>query len=150
MIMDPADDTFEYDGVESLSENLEPDAGPVCLDCFTPCDKFQNYCHNCDSFNPINPLAAFLPFVRLRMHYGFYCMMWRMLWYDTKVSPVFRFVFLLFICFSVPIMFPFGIGFLLFNKDAKPNIPVKLKNTLLIIGTLITALEMSFYLFFLL
>ena len=150
MIMEPTDDTFEYDEIESLSENLEPDARPVCLDCFTPCDKFQNYCHNCDSFNPVNPLAAFLPFVRLRMHYGFYCMMWRMLWYDTEVSLALRFVFLLFICFSVPIMFPFGIGFLLFCENAKPYIPVKLKNTLLITGTLITALELSLYLFLLL
>ncbi len=144
--MEPTDDTFEYDQIESLTENLEPDAGPVCMDCFTPCDKFQNYCHNCDSFNPINPLAAFLPFVSLRMHYGFYCMMWRRLWYDIEVSLILRIAFLLFICFSMPIMFPFGIGFLLFSENEKPCIPVKLKNTLLITGALITTLELSLYL----
>ena len=144
--MEPTDDTFEYGGVESLSENLEPDAGPVCLDCFTPCDKLQYYCHNCDSFNPVNPLAAYIPFVRLRMHYGFYCTMWRMLWYDTKVSLILRLVFLLFICFSVPIMFPFGIGFLLFSKNAKPCISVKLKNALLITAIIVTVLELLLFL----
>ena len=142
MIMEPTDDTSEYDVIESLSENLEPDARPVCLDCFTPCDKLQYYCHNCDSFNPVNPLAAYIPFVRLRMHYGFYCTMWRMLWYDTKISLILRFVFLLFICFPVPIMFVFGIGFLLFSKNAKPYISVKLKNTLLITAILVTALDL--------
>lgn len=144
--MEPADDTFEYDQIESLTENLEPDAEPVCLDCFTPCDKFQNYCHNCDSFNPINPLAAFLPFVRLRMHYGFYCMMWRALWYDTEVSPILRIVYLLFICIPMPIMFVFGIGFLLFNKDAKPCISVKLKNALVITAILVITFELFLFL----
>ena len=79
--MEPTDDTFQYDGAGSLSENLEPDARPVCLDCF-----------------------------------------------------------------SMPIMFVFGIGFLLFSENAKPYISVKLKNTFLITAILITALELFLFL----
>ncbi len=81
IITEPTDDTFEYDGVESLSEDLEPDARPVCLDCFT-----------------------------------------------------------------MPIMFVLGIGFLLFSENAKPYISVKLKNTLLITAILITVLELFLFL----
>ncbi len=146
MIMEPTDDTFEYDGVESLSENLEPDARPVCLNCFTHCDKLQYYCHNCDSFNPVNPLAAYIPFVRLRMHIGFYCTMWRMLWYDTKVSLTFRFVLLLFMCFAMPTMFAVGIGFLIFSKNASPLVSTKLKYTLFITAVLAILIELFLFL----
>ena len=55
---------------EITDESLPDDALPVCPGCFEPCDPLTFYCPNCGSNETINPLASYLPFVRLRFNVG--------------------------------------------------------------------------------
>lgn len=57
-------------GDEITDESLPDDALPVCPNCFEPCDPLNFYCPSCGSNETINPLASYLPFVRLRFNVG--------------------------------------------------------------------------------
>ena len=49
---------------------LPPDAKPLCPRCLQPCDPLQYYCSNCDSNEVINPLASYMPYLRIRFNIG--------------------------------------------------------------------------------
>ncbi len=53
-------------------EYLPPDAKPLCPYCLQPCDPLQYYCTNCGSNEAINPLAAYMPYVRIRFSIGIF------------------------------------------------------------------------------
>ena len=136
-------DNIEFDRAKGCPPDvLSPDAQPLCHNCLAPCDRLQYYCHNCDSTEPINPLAAYIPFVRLRFHYGIFCNMWRMLWYGEVITLTCRLAFVLFIFLFAPIMFVLGLPLLLLIKSARPTIPAKLAVTLISITILLTVVRL--------
>lgn len=49
---------------------LPPDARPLCPKCLQPCDPLQYYCTNCGSNEAINPLASYMPYLRIRFAVG--------------------------------------------------------------------------------
>ena len=55
---------------ESVSMKIGEDAVPVCPNCLEPCDPLDYYCPYCDSNEAINPLASYMPYVRIRFHAG--------------------------------------------------------------------------------
>ena len=133
---------FDYTMGQGHSDVLTSDAQPLCSKCLTSCDRLQYYCHNCDSTEPINPLAAYIPFVRLRFHYGIFCNMWRMLWYNEAVSLTWRLSFVLFIFLFAPIMFVLGLPLLLLIKSTRSTIPAKLAVTLITVTILLTLVRL--------
>ena len=112
---------------EQLDDNFIPDdAQPLCLKCLTPCHPLQNYCHNCDSNEVINPLASYMPFVRFRFIYGAFGKMWRIIWYDKDASMIFRLLCLLIVAFFAPILFIVGLPYLFISqiKNAKLQVTI--------------------------
>ncbi len=83
---------FEDEGVE---EFIEEGALPVCPKCFRPCDPLQNYCNSCGSDEVINPLASYIPFVRIRYNYNGLLNMWRYIWCDEQGKMWRKLVYLL-------------------------------------------------------
>ena len=81
-------------------EFIPADARPLCPKCLKPCHPLQNYCDSCDSNDVINPLASYMPFVRIRFNIGMLCKMWRRKWYDKEASIIFRLL-----CWFVIILF---------------------------------------------
>jgi len=65
-------------------------ARPICPKCLSPCHPLQYYCHNCDCNEVINPLASYMPFVRIRFNIGMLCKMWRLIWYDKEARVIFK------------------------------------------------------------
>ena len=61
-------------------DELGLDAIPLCPKCLKPVDPQDYYCPHCDSNEPINPLAAYMPFVRIRYMYSVFGTMWRKMW----------------------------------------------------------------------
>jgi hypothetical protein len=88
------------EAVQLDDEFIPADAWPVCPKCLSPCHPLQYYCHNCDSSEAINPLASYMPFVRIRFNIGMFCKMWRRKWYDKEASIIFRLL-----CWFVIILF---------------------------------------------
>lgn len=82
----PAGNIKETEQVED--EFIPVDARPVCFKCLKPCHQLQNYCDSCDSNEVINPLASYMPFVRIRFECGFYGKMWRKVLYDKEASII--------------------------------------------------------------
>ena len=78
-MVDNSDNTYQpdEDNVQMSQGSFAPDATPVCPKCLRPCHPLQYYCQNCDSGEPINPLAAYMPYVRLRYMYSIFGTMWR-------------------------------------------------------------------------
>jgi len=114
--------TPSFEEAEQLDDDFIPDdAQPLCLKCLTPCHPLQNYCHNCDSNEVINPLASYMPFVRIRFIYGAYGKMWRKIWYDKDASIMFRLFCLLSITFFAPVLLIVGLPYLFIGqiKNAK-------------------------------
>jgi len=68
-------DTADSEAV--YEEYLPPDAKPLCPHCLQPCDPLQYYCNNCDSNEAINPLAAYIPYVRIRFSAGVFGKLFR-------------------------------------------------------------------------
>ena len=87
-----------FEEAEPFDEQLIPaDAWPLCPNCLSPCNPLQNYCSNCDSNEVINPLASYIPFVRIRFNIGMVVKAWRKMLYDKEASILFRLVCLLII-----------------------------------------------------
>ena len=124
------DNEFEVDP-EQVLESLDADAKPLCPECLNECDAHWYYCDHCNAFSPINPLAAYMPFVRLRMVCGFYITAWRRMWYDQDMSGAFRMLFAFFLCFAVPYFTFIALLFLVFCKDSTPGVSTKLKTSLI-------------------
>jgi hypothetical protein len=70
----------EQDTAEFESEQLAPDATPLCVNCLKPVNPKQYYCPYCGSNEAINPLATYMPLVRIRHNYDIFITMWRKLW----------------------------------------------------------------------
>jgi hypothetical protein len=78
---------------EELDDEFIPeDARPVCFKCLRPCDRLQYYCGVCGSSEAINPLASYMPFVRIPFNIGMAVKACRMALYDKETSMIFRFI----------------------------------------------------------
>jgi hypothetical protein len=107
-------DTSE--GEEVDDDYLPPDAKPLCPRCLQPCDPLEYYCTNCGSSDVINPLSAYMPFVRLRYQVGFYGRLWRRITYDSDTSILIKLAFLLFMILTMPLVFLVGLPVFLITK----------------------------------
>ncbi len=131
---------FEVDP-EQVEESLDADAKPLCFDCLCECNPLSYYCEHCNSSNPINPLAAYMPFVRLRMICGFYVTAWRRMWYDKDISAAFRALLVLFVCFYIPCFTIFASLFLFYDRKTISALPNKLKTPLIAITVFVILLR---------
>ena len=114
------------DGYDNLSEEkpvgeikdefIPEDAWPVCPKCFSPCHPSQYYCDNCDSNQPINPLASYIPFVSIRFNYSPFAGIWRKIWHDKDISLIQKCFYLLMIIMFVPVILVFGLPLFLIGK----------------------------------
>lgn len=108
------------DTEKSGDEFILEDAWPVCPKCFKPCHPLQSYCDNCDSNEVMNPLASYMPFIRIRFHAGMFGKLWRKTWYDKDTSLVCMLFFLFLIIFGAPVLLVVGLPLLLISKIKNP------------------------------
>ncbi|MHC4501540.1 MAG: hypothetical protein ACYS21_20825 [Planctomycetota bacterium] len=95
----------EHEEVKKLDDGLiSGDAWPVCPQCFVPCHPLQNYCENCDSNEAINPLASYMPFVRIRFNIGMLIKLWRRIRYDKETSIMSALFYLLLLVMALLIL----------------------------------------------
>ena len=84
---------------------LTADARPLCPRCLKPCSPLQYYCDNCASNEVINPLASYMPFVRIRFNAGMIGKLgWKIL-YDIEISIVYRLLLILMLIAAI-LLFP--------------------------------------------
>jgi len=83
---------------------IPEDAWPLCPKCLTPCHPLQFYCCNCDSNEAVNPLASYMPFVRIRFNIGMLFKLWRTGIRDKDRSMTRRLILLLLFIFGVLIL----------------------------------------------
>ncbi len=107
---------------EVSSDFVPEDAWPVCPKCFKPCNPLQNYCDNCDSNETINPLASYMPFVRIRFTAGMFGKIWRRIWNSKDTSIISKLFFLILIIFGAPIMLIVGCPLFLIGKIKDPQL----------------------------
>jgi hypothetical protein len=79
-------------------------AWPVCPQCLVPCHPLQDYCENCDSNEAINPLASYMPFVRIRFNIGMLIKLWRRIRYDKETSIMTALFYLLLLVMALLIL----------------------------------------------
>ncbi len=110
-------------GTEQVDDEFIPaDARPVCFKCLKPCHPLQYYCDGCDSNNVINPLASYMPFVRIRFRCGFCGDMWRKVLYDKESSIILR-LLCLFLTFAfAPILIIVGFPLFIIGKIENPEL----------------------------
>lgn len=95
----------DIEEAEQLDDDFVPDdAQPLCPKCLKPCHPLQNYCGNCDSNEVINPMASYMPFVRIRFNIGMLGNLWRRIWYDKHTSIICKLIFLFMFIFGVLIL----------------------------------------------
>jgi hypothetical protein len=84
------------DAENTEAGKIAPDATPLCLNCLKPVDPKQYYCPHCGSNEAINPLATYMPLVRIRHNYDIFITLWRKLWRRrTGSTAVIFFTFLI-------------------------------------------------------
>jgi hypothetical protein len=88
---------------EQEQDNLA-DAWPVCPKCFEPCHPLQSYCEHCDSNEVINPLASYMPFVRIRFNIGMLGRLWRRIWHDEETSIALKVFFWLLLILALMLL----------------------------------------------
>jgi len=92
----------EYQQDEQVDDDFIPDdAMPLCLKCLTPCHPLQYYCDNCDSNEVVNPLASYMPFVRIRFNIGMLGRLGYRVLYDKDISIILRVILLFLLIFGV-------------------------------------------------
>ncbi|MHC5075344.1 MAG: hypothetical protein ACYTFM_02795 [Planctomycetota bacterium] len=101
---------------------------PVCPNCFQPCEKFQDYCPNCGSNEPINPLSSYMPFVRIRFQVGMFHKIWRKT-FSPDVPLLHKVFFVFVILIGAPILLFIGLPLLFIEKVQD----VEFRNTLKLI-----------------
>jgi hypothetical protein len=108
----------DFEKADSEASKLASDATPLCVNCLKPVDPKQYYCPYCGSNEAINPLATYMPLVRIRHNYDIFITMWRKLWRGRIGSAtIILFSFLTAVC--VPIMLlglPFVLWLILRDK----------------------------------
>ena len=135
----------DYGGARKLDDDFVPeDAWPLCHNCLKPCNPLQNYCDNCGSNEVINPLASYMPFVRLRFAYGFFGKVWRKMWYDKEASIIFRLFCLLLIIVFAPILLIVGLPLLLIGKIPEP----KLRKITVVVFYIIAVILLMIFIYF--
>ena len=109
--------------VERVDDEYIPaDACPICPKCLKPCHPLQNYCDSCYSNEVINPLASYMPFVRIRFECGFYGKMWRKVLYGKEASIKLR-ILCMFLTFAfVPMLIIVGLPLFLIEKIENPEL----------------------------
>lgn len=112
----PADDHSSI----TADDVVPDDSWPVCPNCFKPVNPLRYYCDNCDSNEAVNPLASYMPFVRIRFACGIFGKMWRKIWHDKDTSIPVRLLCLLMILLFAPVMLVFGLPFVLTAKIKNP------------------------------
>jgi hypothetical protein len=70
----------DFEKADSEARELASDATPLCPNCLKPVDPKQYYCQHCGSNEAINPLATYMPLVRIRHNYDIFITMWRKIW----------------------------------------------------------------------
>ena len=108
----------EFDIIEDAGGG---DGGPVCPECLRPWDGVGYYCDHCGGNEAMNPLASYMPFVRIRFNAGMVGKVWRRFVGGQAVS-IWRRVFDLMI---VLVYFPFlviGLPFVVYSKWRKGKI----------------------------
>ena len=103
-------------------EFIPADARPLCFKCLKPCHPLQYYCDNCDSNNVINPLASYMPFVRIRFRCGFCGDMWRKVLYDKEASIILRSLCLFMTIAFASILIIVGLPLFFIDKIGNPQL----------------------------
>ena len=130
------DKDFAADGDGIISR----DAQPICSQCLQPGGTLQYYCANCGSNDPLNPLASYMPFVRLRFELGLIGKLWRRVL--NKETSMAMWVFsLLLVLFYTQTLLIVGLAFLLISK-IKDDV---LRKTVTIAFLVFLAIAMAFY-----
>jgi hypothetical protein len=137
----------EKRGEKSNDEFIPGDARPICPKCLTPCHPLQNYCENCDSNEVINPLASYMPFVRIRFNIGMFCKMWRKIWYDKDTSIKLKWFYLFMIVAFTPILIIVGLPLLLIGAIPEPKLRKTTVAAFYIIAVLLLVIFIYFGLF---
>lgn len=137
-----------YQQHKNLDNDFIPDdAQPVCPNCLEACNPLQNYCGNCDSNEVVNPLASYMPFVRIRFICGFFGKMWRKMWYDKEASIVFRLLCLFLIILFAPILLIVGLPLFLIGKIPQPKLREITVSVFYVIAIILLILFLYFNLF---
>lgn len=116
----PAENIRELERVDN--EFIPAGALPLCSKCLKPFNPLQNYCDSCDSNEVINPLASYMPFVRIRFNIGMFCKLWRRICYDKNISTVLRLFYLIMVTLGAPILTIVGLPLLLFVRISEPKL----------------------------
>ena len=103
-------------------EFILADARPLCPKCLKPCHPLQNYCDSCDSNDVINPLASYMPFVRIRFRCGFCGDMWRKVLYDKEASIILRSLCLFMTIAFASILIIVGLPLFFIDKIENPEL----------------------------
>lgn len=133
-------------GEQVDDEFIPVDSRPVCMKCLRPCHPLQYYCDSCDSNEVINPLASYMPYVRIRYICGFYGKMWRIVLNETKASMILWFLCLFLTIAFAPILIIVGLPLFLIEKIENPNIQRTIETVFYVI--LLTLLIIFFVMYF--
>lgn len=123
--MSQRDDNFpeeDYEEADSDTEKLAPDATPLCPNCLKPVDPKQYYCPYCGSNEAINPLATYMPLVRIRHNYDIFITMWHKLWRGRIGSAtiiLFSFLITVFASAMLLVGLPVMLWFILRDKHLR-------------------------------
>jgi len=79
---------------DSKNGDERGNATPVCPDCLRPVNPRAYYCPNCESNETINPLASYMPFVRIRFGVGMVGKLWRHILYDKRSNVTLKVLYL--------------------------------------------------------
>ena len=111
-------DEFTQDNSEPTEQQMivADDAVPLCPNCLRPCNPLDYYCLYCDSNEAINPLASYMPYVRIRFHAGMYGKLWRKSW-SSETSPKLCWLYLLIAFLYQPVIFIIGLPFVILEKN---------------------------------
>jgi hypothetical protein len=113
---------------EQVDDDFIPaDARPVCMKCLEPCHRLQYYCDKCDSNHVINPLAAYMSFVRIRFRCGFCGDMLRLVLYDKEASKLLWSLCLFLTIAFAPTLIIVGLPLFLIEKINNPYVQRTIK-----------------------
>ncbi len=131
----PAGNIKEVERVDD--EFIPAGALPLCSKCLKPCNPLQNYCDSCDSNDVINPLASYMPFVRIRFMCGFCGDMWRTVLYDKEASIIIWTLCLFMTIAFAPILIIVGLSLFLIEKIENPGLQRRVETVFYILLVLL-------------